>query len=210
MNDNYYQRIKNLNIFEKSKQMDEGRFKGKMIFALTGMSECGKSTVGKYLDSKGIARLKIVKLFEKVRDKWSPSEELYTFIKGQEKRDPYALWNAFIDELMAEMSCFNTNAVSIESLYGGGLGPYLKQRLGRHFCIVFLDIPLEVRLVRQMQHENLSDIESAKKYILSRDEVKKKSGISALKEIADEIINNSGALEELYRKIDQLVQKYLL
>src|SRR3989339_604454 len=72
-------------IFKRSKQMEESRLGGKMIFALTGMSECGKSTVGKYFDSKGISRLKIVKLFEKVRDKWSPNEELYAFLKHQEE-----------------------------------------------------------------------------------------------------------------------------
>lgn len=196
-------------IFERSRQRDESRFSGKMVFALTGMSECGKSTVGKYLDSKGIARLKIVKLFEKVCNKWSPDEELYTFVRQQEECDPYALWDAFIDELVTEMDCFNTNTVSIESLYGGGLGPYLKQKLGRHFCIVFLDIPLEIRLVRQMQRENLPDIESARRHLLPRDEIKEKSGIPTLKEIAGEVIDNSGTLEELYRKIDQLVQKYL-
>src|SRR3989338_11016157 len=57
-------------IFERSKQMEESHLGDKMIFALTGMSECGKSTVGKYLDSKGVSRLKIVRLFERVRDKW--------------------------------------------------------------------------------------------------------------------------------------------
>lgn len=196
-------------IFERRRQMNESRFSGKMVFALTGMSECGKSTVGKYLDSKGVVRLKIVRLFEKVRDKRSPDEELYTFVRQQEERDPYVLWDAFVDELAAEMDRLNTSAVSIESLYGGGLGPYLKQKLGRHFCIVFLDIPLEVRLVRQIQREGLSDIESARKHLLPRDEIKEKSGIPALKEIAGEVVDNSGTLEELYRKIDQLVQKHL-
>jgi len=196
-------------IFERSRQMNESRFSGKMVFALTGMSECGKSTVGKYLDSKGITRLKIVKLFEKIRDRRAPHEELYVFVRQEEERDPYALWDAFIDELVVEMGRVNANAVSIESLYGGGLGPYLKQRLGRHFCIVFVDIPLEVRLVRQMQRENLSDMESARKYLLPRDEVKERSGIPVLKEIADEVVDNSGTLEELYQKIDQLVQRHL-
>jgi len=196
-------------IFERRRMIDESRFSGKMVFALTGMSECGKSTVGKYLDSRGIARLKIVKIFEKVRDKLASDEELYTFLRQQEERDPYALWDAFIDELVAEMDRLNVNAVSIESLYGGGLGPYLKQKLGRHFCIVFLDVPLEIRLVRQMQRENLPDVESARKHLLPRDEIKEKSGISALKEIADEVVDNSGTLEELYQKIDQLVRKHL-
>jgi len=196
-------------IFERRRMIDERRFSGKMVFALTGMSECGKSTVGKYLDSRGIARLKIVKIFENVRDKWASDEELYQFLRQQEERDPYALWDAFINELVTEMDRLNINAVSIESLYGGGLGPYLKQKLGQHFCIVFLDIPLEIRLVRQMQRENLPDLESARKYLLPRDEIKEKSGIPALKEIAGEVVDNSGTLEELYQKINQLVQKHL-
>ncbi|OGH51237.1 MAG: hypothetical protein A3H17_04005 [Candidatus Levybacteria bacterium RIFCSPLOWO2_12_FULL_37_14] len=195
-------------IFERSKQMEESRLGGKMIFALTGMSECGKSTVGKYLDSKGVSRLKIVRLFKRVRDKWSPDDELYAFLKQQEERDPYALWDAFINELIDEMDRLGTNTASIESLYGGGLGPYLKQKLGSHFCIVFVDIPLEVRLGRQMQRENLPDIESARRYLLPRDEVKEKSGIPALKEIAGEVVDNSGTLDELYRKIDQIVAEH--
>jgi nucleoside-diphosphate kinase len=148
------------NFFERRMCMEE-KLNGKMIFALTGMSECGKSTVGKYLDGKGIKRLKIVKLFGKVRDKWSPNQELHEFLEQQEEKNPFALWDSFIDELISEMNALGTNASSIESLYGGGLGPYLMRKLGQHFCIVFVDIPSEIRLVRQMQRENLSSIEEA-------------------------------------------------
>lgn len=196
-------------ILERSKKMDKSRLNGKMIFALTGMSECGKSTVGKYLDTKGVRRLKIVKFFERIRDKRSPNEELHTFVKRYEEQDPYALWNAFIDELIGEMDRLNTNAASIESLYGGGLGPYLKQKLGCHFCIIFVDISLEVRLNRQMQRENLSDIESARMLLLPRDEIKEKSGIPSLKKIAGEVVDNSGTPEKLYREIDRIIAKYL-
>jgi len=119
------------------------------------------------------------------------------------------LWDAFIDELIDETGRLGTNTASIESLYGGGLGPYLKQKLGHHFCILFVDISLEIRLRRQMQRENLPDIESARRYLSPRDEIKEKSGIPALKEIAGEVVDNSGTLKELYRIIDQIVKKYL-
>ena len=153
--------------------------------------------------------LKIVKLFEKVRDKWSPDQELYEFLKKQEEQDPYTLWDAFIEELLMEMERIGTNASSIESLYGGGLGPYLKQRLGHHFCILFVDIPVEIRFRRQMQRENLASLEDAKMYLLPRDEIKEKSGIPALKEIAGEIVDNSGTLQDLYRAVNAIVEKYL-
>jgi nucleoside-diphosphate kinase len=196
------------NFFERSTYI-KNLFSGKMVFALTGMSECGKSTVGKYLDTKGIKRLKIVKLFGKVRDKWSPCQDLYEFSKEQEEKDPYALWDAFISELILEMNTLDTNSSSIESLYGGGFGPYLMRRLGQHFCIVFVDIPSEIRLVRQMQRENLSSIEEAREFLLPRDELKEKSGIPALKEISGEVINNSGTLEELYQSVDGIIKRHL-
>jgi len=195
-------------IFERRKMIDNILFKDKMVFALTGMSECGKSTVGKYFDLHGIQRLKIVKLFERVRDKWSPNEDIYQFTEREEKRDPYALWDAFVEELLSEMQKRGTSMVSIESLYGGGFGSYLKQRMDEHFCIIYIDISLEIRLQRQMQREGLTTIEEAKKILLPRDEIKAASGIPALKEIAGEIINNSGTLEDLHKTIHEIITRY--
>jgi len=196
-------------IFESSASVDKNRLGNKVIFALTGMSECGKSTVGEYLDSMGIKRLKIVKLFERIHTMWSPDQEFYEFLSQQEERDPYALWDAFIDELLMEMEHLKVRASSVESLYGGGLGPYLRQKLGDHFHILFIDISQAIRLRRQMQRENLSNIEDAKKYLLPRDKVKEKSGIPALKDISDEVIDNSVTLKRLHRDIDLIINKYL-
>jgi len=194
--------------FERGNCMGQARFEGKMIFALTGMSECGKSTVGRYLDLKGIKRLKIVRLFEQVRDKLSPGEKLGDFIQQEEAKDPYTLWNAFVDELLSTIKFLGTDMASIESLYGGGLGPYLIQKLGDHFCIIYIDIPLELRLSRQMERENLNSIEEARKLLLPRDEVKTLSGIPKLKEIACEVIDNSSTFEDLYQNIDAIIKKY--
>lgn len=196
-------------IFKRKEEMENNLFKGKKIFALTGMSECGKSTVGKYLGSRGIPRLKIVRFFELIRGKRCPDEELYQFIKREEQKNPYGLWDAFIEELINEMNISKASMVSIESLYGGGLGPYLKKRLRDHFCIVYIDIPVEIRLKRQMQRENLPTTEEAKNILLPRDEIKMNSGVTALKEIAEEIIDNSGTLNDLYRLVDEMIQRHL-
>jgi nucleoside-diphosphate kinase len=197
-------------VFKEATTMNQERFKNKMVFALTGMSECGKSTVGQYLDSKGIRRLKIVRLFERAKERMAPgsSENFRDFVARNEAEDPYAIWDVFIDELHREMDALGTNMASIESLYGGGLGPYLKQRLAERFCIVYVDIPAEVRLQRQMIREGLSDIEAAKAILYPRDEIKEKSGIPTLKEIAGEVIDNSGALDDLYRAVDEMIERY--
>lgn len=197
-------------VFKEAATMNQKRFQNKMVFALTGMSECGKSTIGKYLDSKGIRRLKIVRLFERAKERMAPgsSENFRDFVARNEAKDPYAIWDVFIDELHREMEALGTNMASIESLYGGGLGPYLKQRLADHFCIVYVDIPVEVRLQRQMIQEGLSDIEAAKAILYPRDEIKTKSGIPALKEIAGEVIDNSGTLDDLYRAVNEMIVRY--
>jgi len=195
-------------IFENKRRADKDLFRDKMIFALTGMSECGKSTVGKYLDSHGIPRLKIVRFFERVRDKWSPQSKLYQFTSEEERRNPYALWDAFLDELLAEIKTREVSQVSIESLYGGPFGPYLKHRMGDRFRIIYIDIALKIRLQRQMQREGLATIKEAKKILLPRDQIKANSGIPALKDIADEVINNSGTVESLHRAIDKLIIRY--
>ena len=194
-------------IFENRKKADKDLFKDKMIFALTGMSECGKSTIGKYLDSRGIPRLKIVRFFERIRDKRSPQSELYQFTGEEEKRNPYALWDVFLNELLVEMETRKVSRVSIESLYGGPLGPYLKHRMGDRFRIVYIDISLEIRLQRQMQREGLATAEEAKEILIPRDQVKADSGIPTLKDIADEVIDNSGTREFLYRAIDELIAR---
>ncbi len=194
--------------FEGSKVMDLSNLGNKVIFALTGMSECGKSTVGKYLDTKGVPRLKIVRFFERVRDIISPGAYLYDFIQDQEAKDPYALWDAFIKELLSEMEKLNVNRITIESLYGGGLGPYLKQRLKDHFYIVYVDIPQKIRLQRQMIRENLSSIAAARKILIPRDKIKADSGIPDLKRISEVIIDNSGTLDNLYDLVDKMLEKY--
>lgn len=196
-------------VLKKNNEANEKILTGKTIFALTGMSECGKSTVGKYFNSRGIPRLKIVKIFEKIKDIKKSNKNIQVFTNIEEKRDPYALWDAFIEQLLFEMDSLKVDVSSIESLYGGGMGYYLKQKLGDHFHIIFIEASVEKRIKLQMIRENIEDANEAKQLLLSRDQIKKDSGIPQLKEIADEIIDNSGDINQLYRKVDKIICKYV-
>lgn len=44
----------------------------KKIFAIGGLSESGKSSVGRYLDSKGIVRLKFVAFYKEIMEEENP------------------------------------------------------------------------------------------------------------------------------------------
>ena len=194
--------------FKEQEEMNKAKFKNRMVFALTGMSECGKSTVGRYFASNNIARVKISRIFDAVRRKSSSAKALEDFIANEEERDALALWDAFIEELFWEMENSAMKQVSIASLYGGGLGPYLQQQLGESFCLIFIDVPEKIRLQRQMIREDLAGIDQAKSLLLPRDEFKIKTGVPALREIANEIVDNSGTIKELHGQIDRIIAKY--
>lgn len=194
-------------IFTES-NIDKERFRGKKVFALTGMSESGKSTVGKYLDSRGIPRLKIGDVFGRIRDERSPRDTVDDFVKREEQKNPFALWDAFADKLVQIMDERDVNMVSIESLYGGGLGPYLKLRMGDNFDIVYVHIPQYIRLQRQMERQNLDTLEEAWSFLSPRDKVKARSGIPRLRRLAGEVIDNSGRLEDLHTAVDGIVERH--
>lgn len=195
-------------ISEEKRGKRANQFREKTVLVLTGMSESGKSTVGKHLDTQGIPRLKIRELFERVRDEQQPGMNLDDFVSQERRKNPFALWEAFIDQLAAEIEKRQVKMVSIESLYGGGLGPYLQRQLGDHFCLIYLEAPLETRLRYQMVREGFTNLEEARAKLLPRDKIKTESGIPELKEIADVIINNTGTIEDLEKQIDQIVSQY--
>lgn len=194
--------------FQEEKTMNQKKLGNITVFALTGLSECGKSTVGKYFDSESIPRLKIAKIFETIKSQEAPAKDLTEFVLEQEKNNPFALWDSFLGELTAEMQRIGAKNASIESLYGGGLGPHLKQKLGKNFCLIYIDVPLETRLQRQITREGLGSLEEAKKLLLPRDQFKIATGILKLKEVADVVIDNSGTIEDLHQQIDQIINKY--
>lgn len=194
--------------FEEQRISYVRRFTGVTVFALTGMSESGKSTVGKYFASKGIPRLKIKSIFQEVCRHLSPDETPEKLIAEKEKHDPYALWDEFIRELSSQVHNLGVKIASMESLYGDRFAAYLKLRMREHLCLMFVDIPIEIRLRRQMSREKLSSIEDAKKLLLPRDEVKRQSGIPRIKEISDEVIDNSDSIRDLYMELDRLIVHY--
>src|SRR3989338_10869438 len=75
-------------------------------------------------------------------------------------------------------------------------------------AVVFVDIPQNLRVERQMIRENLPSIEAAREYIIPRDQRKEEWGTHLVKDIADEIINNSGTVQDLYRKLDDMIKRH--
>jgi len=74
--------------------------------------------------------------------------------------------------------------------------------------IVYVDIPLETRLERQIAREGLSSRKEAETMLLPRDAKKERWGVLKIKEIADEVVENFGTVQELREKGDNLIKEY--
>jgi len=179
------------------------------VFLLGGMSESGKSTLGRYLDSRGIPRLKIVSFLKTVMQRECPTAEFYEWNNKNVAERPEWVREVFTEEFLFWTHTNNIRNCCLESLYGPELGVYMREHLEGRAVVVYVDMPLEVRLQRQVIRENLFSLEEAKKILLPRDEVKKRWKVPEIEKVADVVIDNTGSLGELHQKADEMISRYL-
>lgn len=181
----------------------------KKVFVIGGMSESGKSSFGRYLDSKGIPRLKIVSFLKKVKDKEGCNEDFVSWNNRNSIEKPEWLREEFVKEFLSSMLKEGVEYCALESLYGPELGVYMKEVIGEDkVVIVYVNMDVDIRLQRQMIRENLTSLDEARKLLLPRDEIKKSWGVPGIEAVADVVIDNSGTLDELYFKADKMIKDY--
>jgi len=181
----------------------------KVIFGLSGMTECGKSTAGIYFDSQGVKRLKIVKILDLVRSEQDPDVDTITFVNNAIRDNPEWLRLAFADKLLEEMDRLGIRYCSLESMGDPEMVRYLRSRFPDEFFSVYIDASLDKRLEHQMIRENLSDIEKAKLILIPKDDFKTNFWkMPDIKEIADVVIDNNGTLENFKAQLEALLSKH--
>jgi dephospho-CoA kinase len=180
----------------------------KKVFLLSGMSESGKSTAGKYLDSKGVKRLKIVTFLKRVMEAEGISGDFAQWNFDTENQRPDWLAQRFVEEFERYCQEQQITYCCLESLYRPTFAESMRLALPTRVVVVFVDIPQEQRIIRQMNRQGLPSIEAAREYILPRDHKKEIWGTPLVKDMADEIIDNSGTVEDLYGRLDTMLNKY--
>lgn len=181
----------------------------KKVFLIGGMSESGKSTLGRYFDSKGIARLKIVTFLKSVMEREGVQGDFTEWNEKNVKERPEWVYKVFTEEFIAATSREGIECCALESLYGPELGLYMKGMLGNDtVIIIYVDMDEGVRLQRQIIRENLSSIEEAKTLLLPRDERKREWGVPRIEPVADYVVDNSGTIQELYDTADDIIKKH--
>ncbi|MFA6198238.1 MAG: hypothetical protein WC734_03755 [Patescibacteria group bacterium] len=180
----------------------------KKVFLIGGMSESGKSTFGRYLDSKGITRLKIVTFMRMVMENEGHSGDFVEWNERAAFERPRWLHEEFTKQFLRWVNENGIECCCLESLYGPDLGLYMREQIGSRAVIVWVNMSQEIRLERQVIRENLASIEEAKAYLLPRDERKVAWHVPDIEPVADVLIDNSGTIDDLYRAADAMIAEH--
>jgi len=181
----------------------------KKVFVIGGMSESGKSTLGRYLDQRGIKRLKITFFLKCAMEREDVEGDFVEWNNQNMKERPEWVFRTFADEFIPWTTDQGIEFCCLESLYSPGLGVHLRERLGQDkVAIVYVDMDENVRLQRQMIRQNLTSLDEARKLMLPRDQIKREWGVPAIADVADVIIDNSGSMENLTRIADAMIARH--
>jgi len=178
----------------------------KKVFFIGGMSESGKSTLGKYLDAHGIARLKIVFFLQRIKEREGDTGDFYEWNDRVSKEKAEWVREEFFKEFLSWTLEQGIEHCCLESLYEPNLALHMQERLGNDVVhIVYVDIPQDVRIKRQMIRRNLATEEEAREILVPRDENKSRWGVPTILDHADIVVDNSGSLEDLEKEGDKLI-----
>lgn len=181
----------------------------KKVFIIGGMSESGKSTLGRYLDQRGIKRLKITFFLKRAMEREGVGSDFVEWNNQNMKERPEWVFQTFADEFIPWSTDQGIEFCCLESLYTPGLAVHLRERLGLDkVVIIYVDMDENIRLQRQMIRQNLASLDEARQLMLPRDQIKREWGVPAIANVADVIIDNSGSMENLTKIADAMIARH--
>lgn len=174
------------------------------VMGLGGLSECGKSSIGKYMaDILGFNRIKIGQVIEGVSAKYADAlseRKLNVYDLGEEM-----LAVLFVEKL-ADLGSTIDSGIVLESLHNYKFTKKVKDILGNGFRIVYVDAPLDMRISR-----NASDVGSMQisiKEIERKDSKKISRGADLIRNIADDVLDNSRSIADTHRQLEAILAKW--
>lgn len=184
-----------------------------LIIGLTGTNNSGKGEVGKYLVSKGFTYYSCSDELRKEAKKLGLPEtrENLGLIIGDGLRKKFGkgiLGKRLFEQLLKD----NKDLVIVDSIRLKEEADELRK--SNNFKLIFVDAPIELRYKRALERKRITDNVSLKEF--EKVEEKERKGIGTLMKMDDayasadfKIINDSN-LENLHKKIDEIIKKIKL
>ncbi|MCL2311812.1 MAG: hypothetical protein FWC41_04905 [Firmicutes bacterium] len=168
---------------DKIKKRTENR--GYKLFGISGLSESGKSSLGKYIDATySIWNLKIKYFKRLIEDQFNVDENNIYF-------------NLFFSEKIIEFfdAHYYKSMMSLESFYDSSLVDTLKDIFVNNFKIIYIDANENQRMKRSVDAINV---------LKAKDQFKVSRNVDKIKYKCDILIDNNGSIKEFQKQIDKI------
>lgn len=178
----------------------------KIIFGLAGEAASGKGTVSKYLQEKyGARAYRFSDFLRSTLDVWHLETNRENLAKLSLIMRQGFGEDVFSRALAKEISKSGSEVFVFDGIRRISDIDYLKDMEG--FKFVYVETSLEKRYERIIKRgENSDETEKTFEEFKKDHELETEVGIKELKNNADIVIENNGTLEDLQKKIDELVK----
>lgn len=179
-----------------------------MIIGLVGEKLAGKDTVANYLESKyGAFSIKFSQILDEIL-------ELLDFHKTRRNEIDLGLGlrNIFGSEVLYKVLVKRLKESHAEISVVNGLRMDEQEKAVRDLSakIIYVTAPLDLRFERyQKRHEKVDDATMSLEQFKEQEKELTEIGIPDLGKKADFKIENTGSLEELYKKVDEIIKSLM-
>ncbi len=183
-----------------------------MIIGITGWMASGKDTVAEYLKSKGYATYSLSDVIrgELRKDGLEVNRENLR-IRGNELRDKYGA-GYLAEQAIKNIQTVGGNNWVIPSIRQSG--EVVELRKDPSFVLWEINTPIEIRYERMKARDKNGEddgIDSVdelrRRESLESGESKNAQQIDVVAKMSDRVIDNSGSLDDLYKNIDEALEK---
>jgi dephospho-CoA kinase len=180
-----------------------------MIIGLTGKNAAGKGEVAAYLNAKGFAYFSLSDELREEAKRAGIEQSRENLIElGNSLREKFGA-GYLAKKINAKIKSSGAKNSVIDSIRN--LEEIAELRKNRNFVLVAVDAPIELRFQRAMQRKRAGEANSLEEFRMleERENFKNKTGqqLNECVKSADEMIVNDGSLEQLHKKVDELLEQ---
>lgn len=188
----------------------------KIILGLTGPNAAGKGEICKYLSKKGFYTTSLSDILRKIAQEKKISPTRINLVNlGNELRKKYgggilAQWT--IKEILKRK--YEFDKVVVDSIRNTNEIKEFKKKFKNNFFLLYVTAPKKLRFEFMQLRNREGDPKTYKEFL--KIEKKEKSNksiqqqIHKCKELKDFYLNNNSTLDDLYKKIDRILEQIQL
>ena len=185
-----------------------------MIIGLTGKNASGKGEAANYLKSKGFIYYSLSDVIREEATKRELEHSRDNLINlGNELRGNFGsnyLAQQINEKIITQLKKNKNQNFAVDSIRS----PHEARELAKNkdFILVGIDAPIELRFKRLRERDRLGDAKTLEDFKKQEQRENLKSDanqqLDKTFKLAQEVILNDGKLEELYKKVDVLLNNY--